>query len=147
MEINSEKAFLQKQEDFWPEILYKLFRNSWVAKAELYFQKRDVFGTDVKLRSIVVSNVTDNMKPFKKHSTVLQKISDVHFSLNTRGQFCWHFSLLNIYLSTGRHHYWSPGTCRTTESPICETVATCLSDERHHWLPLEELWWNCDQLS
>lgn len=33
-EINSEKAFLQKQEDFLPEILRKLCRNSQVAKAK-----------------------------------------------------------------------------------------------------------------
>lgn len=28
------------------------------------------------------------------------------------------------------------------ESPICETLSTCLSDERHHWLSLGGLWWD-----
>lgn len=44
MEINSEKGFLHKQEDFWRVTLCKLFRNSQAGKAKQYFQKRKVSG-------------------------------------------------------------------------------------------------------
>lgn len=40
-----------------------------------------MFEIDIKLKSSVFSNVTGNVKPFKKHNTVLQKIMDGDSSL------------------------------------------------------------------
>lgn len=89
MEINREKVFLHKQENFWHLILYKLFRNSQVGKAKWYLKS---VWSYVKLKYIVVPNVTGNVKPFKKHSIALQEINDVHYSLNTHtGQFYLYF--------------------------------------------------------